>query len=244
MSVYEKMTAIANAIRRLTHSSEPLTLDGIAEGISNVYNSGKQAENESFWNYYQKSGNRSNHEYAFSGYVWVKTIFKPLYDIRPTSGAEGMFQNSRIAVDLVEHLGGLGVTLDLSQATGINKAFQKTDFTRVGLIDTTNVSACTQLFNGSATLVTIDTLKCKYTNTWSSAFTGCTALANITIDGEIGKAVSFADCKNLTHGSLMSIIDHLRTVTTTITLTLGTTNLAKLTDAEKAIATEKGWTLA
>jgi hypothetical protein len=31
---------------------------------------------------------------------------------------------------------------------------------------------------------------------------------------------------------------------TTYTLTLGSTNLAKLTDAEKAIATEKGWTLA
>ncbi|MEE0840040.1 MAG: hypothetical protein U0L72_05750, partial [Acutalibacteraceae bacterium] len=32
--------------------------------------------------------------------------------------------------------------------------------------------------------------------------------------------------------------------TETHTLTLGTTNLAKLTDSEKAIATEKGWTLA
>jgi hypothetical protein len=32
--------------------------------------------------------------------------------------------------------------------------------------------------------------------------------------------------------------------TTTKTLTLGSTNLAKLTDEEKAIATNKGWTLA
>jgi uncharacterized protein YndB with AHSA1/START domain len=31
---------------------------------------------------------------------------------------------------------------------------------------------------------------------------------------------------------------------TTHTCTIGTANLAKLTDAEKAIATEKGWTLA
>jgi hypothetical protein len=32
--------------------------------------------------------------------------------------------------------------------------------------------------------------------------------------------------------------------TTTKTLTIGSTNLAKLTDAEKKIATDKGWTLA
>lgn len=35
-----------------------------------------------------------------------------------------------------------------------------------------------------------------------------------------------------------------KNATTTHTLTLGTTNLAKLTDAEKAKATQKGWTLA
>ena len=56
--------------------------------------------------------------------------------------------------------------------------------------------------------------------------------------------LDFSYCKNLTHDSLMSIINGLAVVETTQTLTLGTTNLAKLTDEEKAIATEKGWTLA
>ena len=46
------------------------------------------------------------------------------------------------------------------------------------------------------------------------------------------------------HDSLMSIINNLATVTTTQTLTLGSTNLAKLSSEEKAIATNKGWTLA
>ena len=40
----------------------------------------------------------------------------------------------------------------------------------------------------------------------------------------------------------MSIINALKSGVTQ-TLTLGTDNLAKLTDTEKAIATEKGWTL-
>ena len=46
------------------------------------------------------------------------------------------------------------------------------------------------------------------------------------------------------HDSLMVVINGLQTVTTTQKLILGATNLAKLTDAEKKVATDKGWTLA
>ncbi|MBQ9096942.1 MAG: hypothetical protein IJY55_00920, partial [Clostridia bacterium] len=52
---------------------------------------------------------------------------------------------------------------------------------------------------------------------------------------------------NLTFDSLVSIILALKDysgTSTTKTVTLGATNLAKLTDSEKAIATQKGWTLA
>ena len=44
--------------------------------------------------------------------------------------------------------------------------------------------------------------------------------------------------------SIIEVLNDLPTVTTTQRLTLGSTNLAKLTDDEKAIATNKGWTLA
>ena len=42
---------------------------------------------------------------------------------------------------------------------------------------------------------------------------------------------------------LVTILNNLATVTSTKTLKIGATNLAKLTDDEKAIATNKGWTL-
>ena len=51
-------------------------------------------------------------------------------------------------------------------------------------------------------------------------------------------------CKKLTHDSIMVVINGLQTVTEPQTLTLGTENLAKLTEADKKIATDKGWTLA
>ena len=51
----------------------------------------------------------------------------------------------------------------------------------------------------------------------------------------------------LTKDSLLSLLAILKDNSSTgtkYTITLGATNLAKLTDEEKAIATEKGWSLA
>lgn len=65
------------------------------------------------------------------------------------------------------------------------------------------------------------------------------------INGNLELSVSFdlSPCIKLTHDSLMNVLNSIQTVTTTQTLTLGSTNLAKLTDDEKKIATDKGWTL-
>lgn len=61
-----------------------------------------------------------------------------------------------------------------------------------------------------------------------------------------GMKVSFniSSSTNFTKEALVEILNNLATVTTTQTLTMGATNLAKLTDEDKAIATNKGWTLA
>ena len=79
-------------------------------------------------------------------------------------------------------------------------------------------------------------------------FAECFALANVTFEGEIGQNLNMSACTKLTHKSLMNIIGCLYDFvsngeTTTRTLTIGTNNLSKLTDEEKAIATQKGWTL-
>ena len=75
-------------------------------------------------------------------------------------------------------------------------------------------------------------------------FAECPALEDVT--GGIASPVGFDmhDCVRLAHVSLLNILAALPTVTEAQTLTLGATNLAKLTDEEKAIATGKGWTLA
>lgn len=75
-------------------------------------------------------------------------------------------------------------------------------------------------------------------------FIGCPELTNITGNPNFKVSFDLSPCPKLTHDSLMVIINGLQTVTTAQTLTLGATNLAKLTDEEKKVATDKGWTIA
>jgi hypothetical protein len=68
-------------------------------------------------------------------------------------------------------------------------------------------------------------------------------------EGSIAITTKLSSSQKLSIDSLLSIINGLKdyredTSGKTYTLTLGATNLAKLTDEQKAIATEKGWTLA
>jgi hypothetical protein len=75
-------------------------------------------------------------------------------------------------------------------------------------------------------------------------FLRCSSLTTITGNPNFKVSFRLSDCTKLTHDSLMVIINGLQTVTTAQTLELGETNLAKLTDEEKKVATERGWTLA
>ena len=75
-------------------------------------------------------------------------------------------------------------------------------------------------------------------------FTSCYALTTIEGGVEAKVALSLSYAKSLTHDSLVNVLHALQTVTRATNLTLGSGNLEKLTDAEKKIATDKGWTLA
>ena len=80
--------------------------------------------------------------------------------------------------------------------------------------------------------------------TIGTCFANCKALTTITGNPNFKASLNLASCTKLTHDSIMVVINGLQTVTTTQKLTLGSTNLAKLTEADKKIATDKGWTLA
>ena len=78
----------------------------------------------------------------------------------------------------------------------------------------------------------------------SSFVSNCSQLNSFYAPKNINVSLSnFTASTLLTSEHLMSIINNLSTVSSTQTLTIGATNLAKLNSEQIKIATDKGWTL-
>ena len=208
-----------------------------------VFEAGRKAEYEENWNGLK---NATYLTFCFAGYYWTDYTFKPPFDLKPSGLASGMFRTNRIT-NLKQRLIDAGVTLDTSKVTQAGSMFAySSKLTVVPKLDLSAATTYAEIFNGTTALTTVEEIKFSAKGTFSNSFKGCTNLTNMNVTGVIGQnGFNVGDCTLLTHDSLMSIINCLETKTSgTWTVTLGTTNLAKLTDAEKAIATQKGWTLA
>ena len=137
---------------------------------------------------------------------------------------------------------------DTSQVTNMRSMFnncQSLTSLDVSNFDTSQVTKMNTMFFYCRSLTSLDVSNfdtSKVTNT-SNMFNACQALTNFT-SCVFRTSVSFNGSNKLSHASLMSIINNLARVTTSQTLTIGTTNKAKLASNEIAIATNKGWTVA
>ena len=78
---------------------------------------------------------------------------------------------------------------------------------------------------------------------FGNAWNNCSSLTNLGGFGAIKENFDLSASTKLTIESMMNVISQAATVTGK-TMTFGSTNLAKLTDEQKAVATSKGWTLA
>ena len=114
------------------------------------------------------------------------------------------------------------------------------------VVDLNNALNLRNFLSGCSSLTSVtlpDGFGQNATNT-TRLFHNCTSLTTITGNPRFKVSLDLSICTQLTHDSLMVVINGLQTVTAAQTLTLGTANLAKLTEDEKKIATDKGWTLA
>jgi hypothetical protein len=116
-------------------------------------------------------------------------------------------------------------------------------------VNVTQSGCFNNTFRSATKLETIEKIILKEdgTQTFANAFTNAKALKNITFEGVIGQNIDFKDCTLLTHESLMSIINALQRYDgdgNTHTVTLGQSNISKLSEQEIAFVTQKGWTIA
>ena len=164
--------------------------------------------------------------------------------------------------------------IDTSNVTDMDNMFYEcSSLTTIPILNTSNVTRMTSMFYYCTSLTSIPQLDTsKVTNTYSM-FTSCTSLTSVSrLDATslttasnmfgydfspLNKFTTFggltnlkvnldlSPCKSLTKESLLNVFNEAADVTASPKkMTLGSTNLAKLTDADKAIATNKGWTLA
>ena len=141
--------------------------------------------------------------------------------------------------------------LDTSNGTNFGAMFNGCSaLTSILQLSTSNGTNFNGMFNGCSALTTIPLLNMSNVSgtSWSNMFYNCTALENVTFEGTIpvrGNITVFSTCPNLTVESLMSFINALTNMsdTATYTITIGSTNLAKLTEEQIQIATDKRITL-
>ncbi len=228
-------------------------LTTISENVAKVYEAGKAAGGDSyydtFWDAFQDNGKRTGYGNAFSGAYWNNANFKPKHSIAFSShGIGSTFESCGYEGDLVALCNQQGITLDFSEGVEFSRTFYGTNFTRIGTIDARKATRFYYVFCYSRVLKTIDKIIVAETTPMGYPFQGLSALEEIRFEGVIGQSgLNLNESPLLSHESIMSILAALKDYAgsgATYTLTLGATNLGKLTDAEKLIATQKGWTLA
>ena len=165
----------------------------------------------------------------------------PLLNTSKVTDMGSMFYNCRVLTTIPQ--------LDTHSVTNMKSMFYGCRaLTTIPLLVTTNVTSMSHMFTDCISLVSIPKLDAtSLTNAsymfgydWISLekFTNFGGLTNLKVD------LILSNCPKLTHDSLMNVINEAADVTADPkTLALGSTNLDKLTDEEKAIATNKGWTL-
>ena len=207
--------------------------------------------------------NVTNMSYMFRDCSNLTAI--PQLDTRSVTNMSGTFVGC-------EHLTTIP-QLNTSKVTEMGQMFYNCSFlTTIPLLDTHSVTDMSDMFSGCSHLTTIPQLDTHSVINMNEMFSGCTSIISIpkldatslinaqymfgydwiSLDNftdfggltNLKVDLNLSPCPALTKESLLNVFNEAADVTASPkTLTLGETNLAKLTDEDKAIATNKGWIL-
>lgn len=175
-----------------------------------------------------------------------------------TSKVTNMYE----AFSICTNLNSISIS-DTSNVTNMDSAFSEivnTNFTIAPTLDTSNVTNVYQMFRKSSYIETVPKYNFAKVINVGEIFKFCSFLTTLGGFENLGQAylttasanysnytLNLSASSNITHDSLMNVINNLYDIATkgcnAQKLILGSTNLAKLSDEEKAIATNKGWVL-
>ena len=174
--------------------------------------------------------------YMFSSCAALTTI--PQLNTSNVTNMENMFTNCSNLTSIPQ--------LDTSKVTIMYKMFNYcSKLTTIPQLNTSNVTDMRDMFSDCWALTTvpaIDANNVTNSNYLQNIFWNCMNLKSILMTN-IGANLRISACKKMEREDLLVVLNNLKTVTSTRTLVVGAENMAKLTDEDKAIAINKGWTL-
>jgi hypothetical protein len=171
----------------------------LKQDFDDVYEAGKKAELDRFWDIYQQNGNRQRYDYAFAGNGWADEVYKSIkYDITSPSLISGLYRFNEYITDTIKP------------------------------IDCKNFVPLNYVFAEATKLKIIRTLKVYSKNTFTGVFGSCKSLEELYIEGVIGQnGFNVQWSTKLSHDSLMRIINALSTETSGLSVTLSKTAVNK-----------------
>ena len=129
---------------------------------------------------------------------------------------------------------------DTENVTAMNAMFSNCrNLTTIPLLNTSNVTTMHNMFFNCGKLTTVPALNVSNVVGTNNMFYNCTNLKSILMTN-IGTDLDISASTKFERSDLVTILNNLKTVVSSKTLAMGATNLAKLTNEDKAIATNKG----
>lgn len=234
VTVAEKEQEIQDKIAEMDNALGEAVLGGSADG---------KTINELWWDVHTYNNERNGYLYGFA-YADFTPLggFNPPYQIKVKGTGSHTFHSCR----------GIGVLrakdIDFSECTDFTYMCDRAGITEIELIDTRASNALNGLFNQNNYTVTVHKLILKEdgSQTFSKgAFESAYKMNNITFEGAIGADIWFT-YSPLNLKSLQSVIKALKNYKdtgTTHTVMFSDSSISLLSDAEKAKAIDKGWTI-
>ena len=236
-----------------TNSNRPPDLDLPKIILAWDYTDGSYmfAQNKGLWSIKGIEPNKHSPESPLTNcshmfYQCERLLSIPLFDTSNVTDMSGMFYGCKKLKTIPK--------LDTSKVTNMDSMFfDCTSLTTIPQLDTSSVTHMYNTFDNCSSLKSIPMLDCEKVTHIDELF-GMSSIKTLTdLGGFLNLQVNLYDSlnhlPNLTVQSIMNVIDNLYgflgggDYPVRRTLELGATNLNKLTDEQKAVATNKGWTL-
>lgn len=238
-------------IKNISNSSKVTTMYNAFRGCGSSSEVGFEIEEFD-------TSNTTNMREMFSSSGLIKA---PKLNTEKVTNMTGIFSNMSKLKDVSDW--------DFSHITDMNQTFLNSyGPEEFGDFNTINTTYFKETFYGCQNLKTLGVINAEKVNSMSEVIYSRYGMALQNFGGfkDLGKAytektanvsyytLDLSTCNSLTHDSLMNVINNLYDLNLTYNvanggllytqkLILGTTNLAKLTAEEIAIATAKGWTV-